>query len=308
MEVRALLTDRDNKVENIIQDNAERRCKLLEACEVWTLHDAVDHRLHDEARHLSVILVRLVHANERLQKPDHDDEQQREEDQRLFHHDLEHHQHRPEEAERIEVKKQAHPEHGRAEGQEIIAQLVEPSPLALAVRVIERFPERDHPRHERYRQQGVQRAVEHVPKAQVMPSYLPQLVGLVADEAERHDIQYALHHIQVARGVDRIDCARVQCQKEHREEDLHGVLVAGGAHAVRVQVGPVVRRGFGLVLGEGGGIRFRLDEPATPEVGDAALVAGGPEDEEGVLVDGALDDIGGGCWLQGEVQGGVALQ
>jgi len=146
--VGAPLTDRDNKVKDIIQDNAKWRRKILEASEIRTLHDAVDHRLHDEARHLPVILVRLVHTNESLQKPDHDDEQQREEDQRLFHHDLQHHQHRPEEPERIEVEKQAHPEHGRAEGQEIIAQLVEPSPLALAVSAIERFPERDHPRYE----------------------------------------------------------------------------------------------------------------------------------------------------------------
>jgi len=74
-------------------------------------------------------------------------------------------------------------------------------------------------------------------------------------------------------------------------------------------VRPVVGRGFGLVLGEGGGIRFGLNEPPTPEVGDAALVAGRPEDEKGVLVDGALDDVNRARWfLRVEVQGGVALQ
>lgn len=67
--------------------------------------------------------------------------------------------------------------------------------------------------------------------------------------------------------------------------------------------------GCGGAVGPGdevGGVGVVLDEPAAPEVGDAALVAGGGDDAEGVLIDGGFDDVGGGGG--GEVvEGGVAV-
>ena len=55
----------------------------------------------------------------------------------------------------------------------------------------------------------------------------------------------------------------------------------------------VRRRGAVAPGHEVGGVGVVLDEPAAPEVGDAALVAGGGDDAEGVLVHGRFDDVGG---------------
>ena len=52
-----------------------------------------------------------------------------------------------------------------------------------------------------------------------------------------------------------------------------------------------------LVVDEDGRVVLVLDEPASPEVADALLVAGRANDANLVEVDSLLDDIGGGCLL-----------
>ena len=70
---------------------------------------------------------------------------------------------------------------------------------------------------------------------------------------------------------------------------------------------PVGRSGAVAPGHEIRGVGLVLDQPAAPQVGDAALVAGAGDDAEGVLVDGGFDDVGGRGG-DGAVEGRVALQ
>lgn len=180
--------------------------------------------------------------------------------------------------------------------------MIKPQPLLRP----DRMPQRDQAHDKTRRQQRIQRRIEDVPKPQIPPPDLPHLARLVADEPGRHEIQHALHHVQIPAAVDGVDGGGVEAQKQQTEEDLHGVLVHGRAHAVRVQVRPVGRRGARGPGDEVGGVRVVLDEPAAPEVGDAALVARGADDAEGVLVHGCFDHVGGGGGDGGE-EGRVAF-
>ena len=119
---------------NIVQYDAKWRCEIIEATEIRRLHDAIDHCLDDKARDLARVFD-LVHANERLEKADADHDEQGEENETLFHHDLQHHQHGTEEAEGVEIQQQAQPEHRSAEGEEVVAQLVEARSLVVAGRI-----------------------------------------------------------------------------------------------------------------------------------------------------------------------------
>lgn len=148
------LTNHDNEIEQIVQDDTKRRRKVLEQLEIRALHDAVRHALDDRPRDRNPE-IRLVHPDKRLEEADEDEEQQREEDDALLHHNLEHHQHCAEEAERVEEEQQAHPEHGRREREEVVAQSVEVPPL-LVVHV-GGMRQRDHAEDERDRQERVQR-------------------------------------------------------------------------------------------------------------------------------------------------------
>lgn len=175
------------------------------------------------------------------------------------------------------------------EGEEGI--LVEFPSLACCIMYI--MAQSYHPRDERDGEERVQRAIEHIPKADIIPSHLPELGALVRHEPQGHEIQHPLHDIQITVSVDRVDRCGVEDQVEQRKEYLHGVLVDRGAHPVGVEMRPVVRVGFagpGDEVGRGGVV---LDQPAAPEVGDAFLVAGRADDGEGVEVDGAFDCVGG---------------
>ena len=99
--------------------------KLLEATEVRALHEGVGHGLKDEGGITKVVVVYIVQANEGLQETYDDNEQQRKENDRLFHHDLQYNQHGTEEAETVEVEQQTHPEHRGTARQKIVAQDVQ---------------------------------------------------------------------------------------------------------------------------------------------------------------------------------------
>lgn len=150
-----------------------------------------------------------------------------------------------------------------------------------------------HPGDERDAKQGVERAVKHVPEPNVEPPHFPELRTLVRHEAQCHEIQYAFDDIQVAVAVDGVDGHRIQDKIEDREENLDGVLIDWGAHPIRVEVRPEPRVAFAGPGNEVGGVGVVLDEPTAPEIGDAFLVAGGPDDGERMEIDGSLDGVGG---------------
>ncbi len=150
-----------------------------------------------------------------------------------------------------------------------------------------------HPGDERDAKQGIERAVKHVPETNVEPPHLPELRTLVRHEAQGHEIQDAFDDIQVAVAVDGVDGHRIQDEIEDREENLDGVLIDRRAHPIGVEVRPELRVAFAGPGNEVGGVGVILDEPSAPEIGDAFLVAGGPDDGESMEIDGPFDGVGG---------------
>lgn len=101
--------------------------------------------MHDEADVVHDLVFGNVETHERLQEANEHHKQQKEEDQGLAEHDFEYHQHGAEEAESIKVEQQAHPEHGRCEGEEVVAQLVEiAARVAVLVRLVGWVTDGDH--------------------------------------------------------------------------------------------------------------------------------------------------------------------
>ncbi len=115
----SVLTNHYHESKDVVQNDPKWPGKVFKSSKVWTLHNAIGHRLQYEARHLLVVIY-LIHANESLQEPDHHDDEQGEEDERFLHHDFQHHEHGAEEAEGVQIKEQAHPEHRRREGKEVV--------------------------------------------------------------------------------------------------------------------------------------------------------------------------------------------
>lgn len=109
------LTNHDDKREDVIQHDPERRREIFEALEVRALHDGIGHRLQDEARHGPVI-IDLIHPNESLEETNDDDGEEGKEDEGLLHHDFENDEHGAEEADVVEVQEEAEVEHWSAEG------------------------------------------------------------------------------------------------------------------------------------------------------------------------------------------------
>jgi hypothetical protein len=119
--------------------------KVVKSFELGRLHDGVQHGLHDEADVVHNLILSDVKTHERLEEANKDNKQQKEEDERLAEHDFQHHQHGAEEAESIKVEQQTHPEHGRCEGEEVVAQLVEiAARIAVFVRLVRWVADGDH--------------------------------------------------------------------------------------------------------------------------------------------------------------------
>ena len=122
-------------------------------------------------------------------------------------------------------------------------------------------------------EEGIECGIEDIPESDVIASYFPKLGYLVEDVCRSHDIEDSFYNIEISSAVDGVDGDGVQSEVEDGEEDLHDILVKRCAHTVRVEVVPVIGVGF---LGPGDKIRgplIILNEPTSPEIGDAFLVA-----------------------------------
>lgn len=268
--------------------------EVVESFKLGTLHDGVEHGLHDEPDVIHDLILRDIETHERLQEADEHDEQQQEEDQTLAEHDLQNDEHGAEKAERVKVQQQPHPEHGRGEGEEIVAQLVEVAArVALLVVLVCRVRDGDHAEDKGQGEQGVEGAIEHVPEGEIVAADLVELVYLVADEAQGEDVEQAFDDVEISVGVDGVDSTGVQAEVDQREDDLHPVLISRNTHAVRVEVRPEVGVRLVLVLHEPRRVLVVLHNPAAPEVVDGFLVARGANDGHSVEVDGLLDSVGG---------------
>lgn len=106
-----------------------------------------------------------------------------------------------------------------------------------AVGIVGGVAQGDKAEREAGRQQAVQHGVEGAPEAKDAVAGLPELGQLVADEAEREDVEQALDKVDAAGPVDRVHGDGVQAEVDEGDEHLGGILVAGRAHAVGVEVG-----------------------------------------------------------------------
>ncbi len=201
-------TNHNHKGEDIVQYNPKRWGELLEPSKIWTLHHTVRHRLQDERCCFRRIIICLVHSDECLQEPYHHDHEERKENQRLLHHHLQHYQHRPKESKGIQIQQQPHPEHRRAECEEIITQFIKLSTPAIII--ADRVSQSYQSCHKGHCQQRIEGAIENIPKTDIKPPYFPEFGNFVKDEPSCHDVQYPFHDIQVPSRVDRVDRARVQ--------------------------------------------------------------------------------------------------
>lgn len=71
-----------------------------------------------------------------------------------------------------------------------------------------------------------------------MVTGLVEFEDLVAHKAYCEEIHCDLSTIEVAVGIYRVDCGRVQDEIDNRYQHLSGILVHGGAHPIGVHVCP----------------------------------------------------------------------
>lgn len=153
----------------------------------------------------------------------------------------------------------------------------------------------NHTENERGGEERIECAVEDIPETNVIAPDLPELGKLVADKAEREEVEDNFHDIKVTRGVDGVNSTGVQSEVNDRYSNLHRVLVHRYSHTVGVQMCPVVSVGLLLVVDEAGGILVILDKPSPPKVRDALLVTGRPNYGNGMEIYGAFYRVGGDC-------------
>ena len=159
--------------------------------------------MDDEARRCELV-VQLIQTDESLQEADQDDDEQSEENERFFHHDFQDNKHSSEESERVEVQQQTHPEHRSSEGEEVVSQFV-----VMPANVLVLLSHCDHAHDKRYDKKHIERAVEDIPKSNVVPADFPEFARLVADESKSEDVQQAFDDIKVTATVDGVDCCSV---------------------------------------------------------------------------------------------------
>jgi hypothetical protein len=111
---------------------------------------------------------------------------------------------------------------------------------------------------------------------------LPILGQLLANEAEREDVEQNLGEVEASIFVLRIDGDGVEDGEDNRDDKLGGILEHGHTDAVGVQMHPVVRVVAVLVVDKGRGVVLVLNEPTPPQVHDALLVARRGDDLDGV--------------------------
>lgn len=163
----------------------------------------------------------------------------------------------------------------------------------ILVAVVRRMGQAHHAQDKRDGDEGVQDAIEGGPEAQDVVAGLVELSKLVADETDGEDVEQHLGHVETAGRVGGVDGDGVEDEEADGDQELGGVLVAGHADAVGIEVGEEADLVPVGVVDKGGGIVLVLDQPAAPEVVDAFLVTRGGDDVDGVEVNGPFDDVGG---------------
>lgn len=210
----------NDESEDVVENQSERRGKVVESTKLGTAHDGVDHGLNDEIGSIQ-FLIFLIQTDKGLQETDTNEEQESKEDERFLHHDLKHDQHGSEKAEGVKVEKQTAPEHRCGEGEEVVTELIE----LVSVRVSDVVAKSDHSRDERHGQKGVKSVVEGVPETKVVFADLPELCNLVAEEAKSKNVEQAFDDIEITSRVDGVDGASVETEVEDTDEDLKSILI-----------------------------------------------------------------------------------
>ena len=151
----------------------------------------------------------------------------------------------------------------------------------------------DEPEDERGGDQTVEYAVESGPEIDDGKPGFPDLGDLVKHVPQCKGVEETLDNVELPAGVDAVHRQRVQHQVGEADQHLRPVLVHGGAHAVRVEMGPEARVVLVVVLDECRRVVLVLHQPAAPQVVDAFLVARAADDPKRVQVDCLFDHVGG---------------
>jgi hypothetical protein len=83
-----ILTNQDNKSEEIKEKYAKWRRKFLVKSEIWALHHGICHTLQDNRRTDIIIGLSLVHADKSLEETNDNNAEESEKYQALLHHDF----------------------------------------------------------------------------------------------------------------------------------------------------------------------------------------------------------------------------
>ena len=110
----------------------------------------------------------------------------------------------------------------------------------------------------------------------------PKLAHFIENEARCHDIQDSLHNIQIPRPVYGIDRSCIQRQVTHADEDLNGILILRRTHPIGIQMTPIINIRLVLERDEVQRILIVLDEPTTPQMRNAFLIARGANHAQSV--------------------------
>jgi hypothetical protein len=141
------------------------------------------------------------------------------------------------------------------------------------------------------RKKSIQNEIEDIPEPDIKSPYFPELAEFIAQEPSSEDIKDDFNDVEISSRIDRVNCAGIKSQIDEREDDLCGILVNGRAHAIGVNVSPVVCISFLLVLYELRGIIFILYEPSSPEIIDALLVSRRTRNSKRMKINCSLNDI-----------------
>lgn len=109
----------------------DRITKVVKTLKLRALQNGLAHGGQHKVGVLAKV-IRRIQANEALQEPENDDNQERKENDGFQHHDFEHDQHGSKETNAVQIQQHARPDHRRYEGQKVVGNNVVVCPLVAA--------------------------------------------------------------------------------------------------------------------------------------------------------------------------------
>lgn len=137
----------------------------------------------------------------------------------------------------------------------------------------QRMTKSNNSRDQARSEERVEQEVKHIPEANVKPPYFPELTGFIAKKAKGENIKHDLNDIQISSWIDSINGSGIQPQIDERKDDLRGILVNRRSHPIRINMCPVTRIIFFLIVDEVARVVFILYQPSPPKIINAFLIS-----------------------------------